>query len=42
MTSKNFSLFEKIESEDEAKYGTFYSSSKADIIINESDTDDLF
>ena len=31
-----------IESEDKAKYDTFYSSSKAEIIINKSDTDDAF
>ena len=32
----------KTESEDKTKYDTFHSSSKAEIIINESDTDDVF
>ena len=32
--------FKKIESEDKTKYDTFYS--KAEIIIDESDIDDLF
>ena len=32
----------KTESEDKTKHDTFYSSSKAEIIINESDTDDVF
>ena len=32
----------KIECEDKAKYDTFYSSSKAEIINNESATDDVF
>ena len=31
--------FKKIESDDETKYSTFYSSIKADTIINESDID---
>ena len=35
-------VFKKIENEDKTKYGNFYSSSKAEIIINESDTDDVF
>ena len=35
-------MFKKIESEDKIKYDTFYSSSKAEIIINESDIDDVF
>ena len=35
-------VFKKIESEDKAKHDTFYSSSKAEIIINKSDIDDLF
>ena len=30
-------VFKEIESEDETKYDNFYSSSKAEIIINESD-----
>ena len=34
-------VFKKIESEDKTKYDTFYSSSKAGIIINESDIDDI-
>ena len=32
-------MFEKIESEDKTKNETFYSNSKAEIIINESDID---
>ena len=36
------SEFKKIESEGKTKYDNFYSSSKAKIIINESDTDDMF
>ena len=32
----------KIESENKTKYGNFYSSSKAEIIINESDIDNVF
>ena len=32
----------KIESEDKRKYGNFYSSLKAEIIISESDIDDVF
>ena len=35
-------VFKKIESEDKTEYGNFYSSSKAEIIINESDIDDVF
>ena len=35
-------VFKKIENEDKTKYGNFYSSSKAEIIINESDTDYVF
>ena len=35
-------VFKKIVSEDKTKYDTFYSHSKAEIIINESDIDDLF
>ena len=34
-------VFQKINSEDKT-YGTFYSNSKAEIIINESDFDDVF
>ena len=34
--------FKKIESEDKTKYDTFYSHLKAEIIINESDIDDVF
>ena len=33
--------FKKIKSEDKTKYDNFYSSSKAEIIVNESDIDDL-
>ena len=32
--------FKKIKSEDKTKYDNFYSSSKAEIIVNESDIDD--
>ena len=32
----------KIESEDKTKYDNFYSSSKAEIIINASDIDNVF
>ena len=32
-------VFTKIESEDKTKYYTFYSNSKAEIIINENDID---
>ena len=35
-------VFKKIESEDKTKNDTFYSNSKAEIIINKSDTDDVF
>ena len=35
-------VFQNIESEDKTKYDTFYSNSKAEIIINESDIDDVF
>ena len=35
-------VFKKIESEDKAKYDTFFSHSKAETIINESDIDDAF
>ena len=34
-------MFKKVESEDKTKYDNFYSSSKAEIIINESDIDDV-
>ena len=34
--------FKKIESYDETKYNTFYSSSNVETIINESDIDDIF
>ena len=36
------SVLKKIEIDDKTKYYTFYSNSKAEIIINESDTDDAF
>ena len=35
-------VFKKIESDDKTKSDTFYSSSKAEIIINKSDLDDVF
>ena len=35
-------MFKKIESEGKAKYNTFYSNSKAEVITNESDIDDVF
>ena len=35
-------VFKKIENEDKTKYDTFYSTSKVEIIINESDIDDVF
>ena len=34
--------FEKIENDDITKYNTFYSNSKAEKIINESDIEDVF
>ena len=34
--------FKKIESKNKTKYDNFYSSSKAEIIINESDIDNVF
>ena len=35
-------VFKKMESEDKTKYDNFYSSSKAETIINESDNENLF
>ena len=35
-------MFEKVKSEDKTKYDTFFSISKAGIVINESDIDDVF
>ena len=35
-------MLKRIESEDKTKYYNFYSSSKAEIIINESDIDSVF
>ena len=35
-------VLKKIESKDKTKYDDFYSSSKAEIIINDSDIDDAF
>ena len=35
-------VFKKIENEDKTKYNHFYSSSKTEIIIIESDNDDVF
>ena len=34
--------FKKIDSEDKTKYENFNSSSKAEIIVNESDLDKVF
>ena len=34
--------FKKIENDDETKYSTFYSNSKAETIIDENDIDDIF
>ena len=34
--------FKKIESDDATKYSSFYSTSKAETIINENDIDDVF
>ena len=35
-------VFKKIESEDKTKCDNLYSCSKAEMIINESDVDDVF
>ena len=35
-------MFKKIESEDNTKFDTFYSNSKPEVTINESDIDDVF
>ena len=35
-------VFKKTESKDKIKYDNFYLSSKAEIIINEGDIDDVF
>ena len=35
-------VFKKIESKDKTKFENFYSISKAESIINESDIDDVF
>ena len=35
-------VFKEIESKDKTKFDNFYSSSKADIIINERDIGDVF
>ena len=35
-------VFKKIKSKDKTKYDNFYSSSKAEIIINESDIENMF
>ena len=37
-----YSVLENIESEGKTKYDTFYWNSKAELIINESDIDDIF
>ena len=34
--------FKKIESDDETKHSTFYSNSKAEAVVNESNIDDIF
>ena len=35
-------VFKKIENEDKKKFDSFYSSSKAEIVINKIDIDDVF
>ena len=35
-------VFKKIDSKDKTKFDNFYSSSKAETIVNESDSDDVF
>ena len=35
-------VFKKIKSDDKTKYDNFYSNSKAEMIINDSDIDDVF
>ena len=35
-------VFKKIESDDKTKYDTFCSNSKIEIIMNESNIDDVF
>ena len=35
-------VFEMTESENKTKYDNFYSNSKAEIIINKNDIDDVF
>ena len=35
-------VFKRIEKDHKTKYDTFYSNSKAEIIINETDIDDVF
>ena len=35
-------VFKKIETKNKTKYDDFYSNTKAEIIINESDIDDVF
>ena len=35
-------VFKKVESEDKTKYDTFYSNSKAKMIVNERNIDDVF
>ena len=37
-----FLVFKKIEKDYKTKYDTFYLNSKTEIIINESDIDDVF
>ena len=35
-------VFKNVENDDKAKYDTFYPNSKAEIIIDETDIDDVF
>ena len=35
-------MFKNIENENKAKYNSFYTNSNAEIIINESDINDVF
>ena len=35
-------VFKKIENEDKTKFDNFYSSWKAEVIVNERDIDDVF
>ena len=42
VTAFFFLVFKKIECEAKTKYDNFYSNSKAEIIVNESNIDDVF